>query len=92
MKRNLILIILIISYGISYAQNIKDIETLIKIGALSTAKKLIKSELAHNDTLSQAEAKHLKEELKRIDYIINDYPYTYDEMFIKPKKVNRRFF
>jgi transglutaminase-like putative cysteine protease len=86
LKKNLISFLLILLCGISYAQNIINIETLIEKGDLSTAKKFIKSELVNNDTLSQAEVKYLKEELNRIEAITNDYPYAYDEIFTELKK------
>jgi len=70
----------------SYAQSRIDYSEMIGSGQLSEAKIKIKYELVNNDTLSQYEVLQLKKQLGRIHVILDEYTYTYDEMFDELKK------
>lgn len=87
MKKYLIFFLFIFLCGISYAENINNIQSVIEKGELSEAEKFIKNELVNNDTLSQSQIKNLKGYLDRIGSIRGNYPYTYDEMFEELKKI-----
>ena len=85
MRKKLVILILIILFGISYSQNIKDLDIIIEKGELFEAEKAVKHKLINNDSLSQQEIRYLKKQLNRIKNIKENYPYTYDDMFNRLK-------
>ena len=84
--RNVLFLILALFFTACYSQSLTDINESIKAGQLSKAKAAVKHELAHNDSLSQYESLIMKQQLSRINVILDDYCYTYEEMFARLKK------